>query len=1520
MSIILVIFNTYGFIKKTCFEEKNMSIKECFGYLLVCVGFAAAATISPKEPALKDGCYQIGTAQELFGFAEISGKRSATNPDMLCAKLTADIVINKNVLDSDGLLDANPDTLISWKPIRNFAGTFDGNGHTISGLYVNDTTLLAIGFIGGNYEVTNTDSTVILNLGIVDSYMKGYRIGYNTDTHIGGILGLANPLYNYVKISNCYNKATLEGYGNVGGLVGKAFERLIIENSYNAGRIRTKGQESTGGLVGEVTNDTLFISNSYNTANIRGDGYIGGLVAKTKNVQIKNSYNTGDLTSDILSVSGLVCSISGFDRSPRVPDYSQIINSYNTGTLISIHDVGGIIGSIASAELNIINSYSDGDLKRERTGYGNFGLIVNVSSSEVNIINSLLTHQTYDSLTNLKLVFSCGENSTCNIDNSFALSKNTDSEQFVSSKELEDGSVALKLHNYQKDSIDGTLWGQDVGKDVHPIFSGEVEFNTVEAHITPTIPQLVDGCYEIGNADELYGFAIIVNGNDTTPAKPDACGKLTADIMINERLIIDGNYINERGRRLAEWTPINDFEGIFDGQNHIISGLYNYQPQNNYVGFFDHTGKQSIENKIVIKNLGFKDTYVKGSTAGGFVGRAHSSLEISNSFFEGLIEGDYVSGFIGQASEFDVSSEQKALLSIKNCHSRATFNTAFVAVGLVQNVDNYKEVLIENCSNTSKLLSQSIPATYGLITYISRSNVSVVNSYNASSVIDPTYYNGLVGLFTDHYNGETIAIINSYDVGDLSQKFVFKGFLNNEINEDFLTIDHCFYRTDSLSNNAGSPGTIEEFASGAIAAELHNYNKNGIDGSVWGQEVGVDPIPTLSGTIKGYSPTISKLVLHTFDGDTVKYVDYYVEGHKIYPPKPERDGYLFAGWYDNEELEGDAILALDTSNSGNIDLYAKWFELKIPELVNGCFEIGTAEELYQFAYYVNDTTRTNLKEPLCAKLTADIVVNKKVLTSPETLNEDASNFIRWKPIQYFSGTFDGQGHSISGLYFYDMQYCRYVGLFGSINSYKYDVWKGTDSTTIKDLTLKDSYFEAKEYVAGIAGQVSKMVTTFENVHNEALVKAEQYVGGLVGYTQYYGYPVVLNSSNKGNIHATSGYVAGLVGYSLAGTRIKNSYNAGNIFGGASGGLGGYVSGDLMDDDNGYSLIESSYNTGLISGGTNVGGLFGICKQCKLFQTANEGTVVAEYGLGGLSAELTGDIYNSYNAGKIEADHDFGGLVGSVTDISITNSFNTQAIEVGDYNHGGLIGDYGYWDNQVVTNSFFINTDSENRFQQIQVTANDFADGTVLTALQDYTDSVIDGKCWIQNIGKDAHPVLKGLNIVAISSSSVPPTSSSSVIASSSSVIKSSSSVAESSSSSSVPSSSSEAKSSSSVTSSSSDAKSSSSATNVSSSSENAKSSSSEAGKSSSSESGNSSSSGKTGIESANLAVRYNLSIDNRNIMITGVPAYTYVALFDMNGTLVDWKLTESNGATLVAPRSGRYIVRVKAQNQSVIVK
>ena len=86
------------------------------------------------------------------------------------------------------------------------------------------------------------------------------------------------------------------------------------------------------------------------------------------------------------------------------------------------------------------------------------------------------------------------------------------------------------------------------------------------------------------------------------------------------------------------------------------------------------------------------------------------------------------------------------------------------------------------------------------------------------------------------------------------------------------------------------------------------------------------------------------------------------------------------------------------------------------------YQIGTAEELYWFAALVNgELEGVSQNTSANAVLTADITVNNDVLYSDGTLNENYSNFITWTPIGYFesyTGTFDGQGHTISGLYFF----------------------------------------------------------------------------------------------------------------------------------------------------------------------------------------------------------------------------------------------------------------------------------------------------------------------------------------------------------------------------------------------------------------------------------------------------------------------------------------------------------------------
>ena len=99
----------------------------------------AAKTITPKTPALVGGCYEISSAEELYGFASLVNDVDSYFTG--CAKLTADIVVNEGVLTEDDSLNvADTANFVVWNPIDLFAGTFDGQGHTIITLNMNGTS------------------------------------------------------------------------------------------------------------------------------------------------------------------------------------------------------------------------------------------------------------------------------------------------------------------------------------------------------------------------------------------------------------------------------------------------------------------------------------------------------------------------------------------------------------------------------------------------------------------------------------------------------------------------------------------------------------------------------------------------------------------------------------------------------------------------------------------------------------------------------------------------------------------------------------------------------------------------------------------------------------------------------------------------------------------------------------------------------------------------------------------------------------------------------------------------------------------------------------------------------------------------------------------------------------------------------------------------------------------------------------------------------------------------------------
>lgn len=156
---------------------------------------------------------------------------------------------------------------------------------------------------------------------------------------------------------------------------------------------------------------------------------------------------------------------------------------------------------------------------------------------------------------------------------------------------------------------------------------------------------------------------------------------------------------------------------------------------------------------------------------------------------------------------------------------------------------------------------------------------------------------------------------------------------------------------------------------------------------------------------------------------------------------------------------------------------------KTPNLVEGCYSIGSAEELYGFAELVNDTTSSFTQDSkTCVKLTADIVVNEKVLIGNSLNNSDS--LIPWTPINVFYGTFDGQNHSISGLYLVRTGALNEAGFFLNLTGLS-----ESKPAVVKNLKIKDSYFEGEACVGAIAGQARDV--QIENSATEAAIIAKK---------------------------------------------------------------------------------------------------------------------------------------------------------------------------------------------------------------------------------------------------------------------------------------------------------------------------------------------------------------------------------------------------------------------------------------------
>lgn len=582
-----------------------------------------------------------------------------------------------------------------------------------------------------------------------------------------------------------------------------------------------------------------------------------------------------------------------------------------------------------------------------------------------------------------------------------------------------------------------------------------------------------DHYYLIGSVEDLYWFANEVNNKHKTTIN----ARLTANIKVNDKVFNDdGSLISDP----KTWTPIGvsyskAFKGTFDGAGYTISGLYcdmTDRTDIEYVGLFGRI------NGGTVTNLGVLDSYFAGnSLVGGVCGKNDG----------GTIEECYNTGNVTGTSSVGGVCGNNYGGTVKGCHNTKAVNGSSTVGGVCG--QNAGGGTVEGCHNEGEVtatVTNTDTSAGALVGGVCGKNNNIVNGcYNTGTVTGTgESIGGVCGQNKNTVNG-------CYNTGDVSGKGSKVGGV---CGENTGKVGNCYYLAGTSANAVGNGAdgtncaskTKLQFQNGAVAYQMQADLGETAE-QVWGQKLGTDKTPVLSSE-----------------------TDY-----KVYHPTSGTSP--CTGGYSNKS---DGTLNHQYENS--VCIYCG--EPASEEIVDGYYQIATAEQLRQFAEKVNSGNYS-----INAKLTADIKLNgdNKVLNDDGSLISDPGNLKEWTPIgtfgQPFTGTFDGNGKTIYGLY-YNNSGEDDVGLFGGVGEHG----------KVINVTVKDSYVSGDNTVGGICGW--NKGGTLQNCHNAGTVSGNSWVGGVCG--QNTG-GTLQECYNIGTVSGGGNYIGGVCG---------DNYNSGTVNG------------------------------------------------------------------------------------------------------------------------------------------------------------------------------------------------------------------------------------------------------------------------------------------------------------------------------------------------------------------------------------
>lgn len=432
----------------------------------------------------------------------------------------------------------------------------------------------------------------------------------------------------------------------------------------------------------------------------------------------------------------------------------------------------------------------------------------------------------------------------------------------------------------------------------------------------------------------------------------------------------------------------------------------------------------------------------------------------------------------------------------------------------------------------------------------------------------------------------------------------------------------------------------ERFASGEITYKL-NGNQEELS---WRQNIKSEPdsLPVLDG---------NHAVVYRFDNPRVPYGNATLCAHESFSqqtvePCCGKKGYMLQTCDEcRMEIITDYTAALEHSFKGGIcTLCGECEAAAVIENAAEAAEYGFDESYIGFAAIDNAGElkwyKNKLDEypgmTLNAVLTNDISFNENLLElSYEIIAESANKF---EPIgtsdNPYKSTFDGNGHTLSGIYI--QSGAAETGFIGVLSG-----------GTVKDLKLAESFVEGGDYTGGICGRMNAEGSLITDCEFSGKVYGNECIGGIVGGIDRYG--DIKNCKAYGTV---SGYekVGGIAGniYNSVISGCENnaevnavSYYCGGIFGFADAGE-----------------VLYCVNNGEINGYRTVGGLAGwmYYKNTTLKHSYNTGSVSGSQYVGGIAGGASGNarVTNCFSTGSVTAQSNAGGIAGNADSLSLAN--------------------------------------------------------------------------------------------------------------------------------------------------------------------------------------------------------------------------------------------------------------------------